>query len=446
MKPIEHIRNSVLLLMLALYLCLNYGFMLVRIPPSHGGGVPVGEVVLLLSLVSINYTRLLYRLSSVIYILPFIVWWIFGISSAIYATGSHGMWALRDATNILESLFILVGFAFAGNFAGIEQLFRWLPKILFAVSVYSLGYLFQGSLQSYSPVIMAGSGQIVSIFFQYINTSMMLLMAASFLMLYYTRSNFVQLLAIPFIVIYTVLLFQSRTVYLQVIALVLLFVIYKRELIGKGAVYFLVGLGGIALLPLSGIQIEGRLGQVASFDFIWRHFAAIWGVASHGLEGSAAGVAQRLDWWLIIYHRLISSPSTFLFGLGFGMPLVDFLYYGGITVREPHNSVISVFARVGLLGGFCFLWMHLQMIRVWRVSYKTCCRLGWGEWQNRLLILMVYFVLIWVFSIGEDALEKPFNAIPYYFFWGVVLRINWHINRHLEQAYQSSSPVRPSGG
>lgn len=446
MKPIEHIRNSVLLLMLALYLCLNYGFMLVRIPPSHGSGVPVGEVVLLLSLISINYTRLLYRLSSVIYILPFIVWWVFGLSSAIYATGSYGMWALRDATNVLESLFILVGFAFAGNFAAIEQLFRWLPRILFIISIYSLGYLFQGSLQSYSPVIMAGSGHIVSIFFQYTNTSIMLLMTASYLMLYYTRNNFVQLIVIPFIVIYTVLLLQSRTVYLQVIALVLLFVIYKRELIGKGAVYFLVGLGGIALLPLSGIQIEGRLGQVASLDFIWRHFAAIWGVASHGLEGSAAGVSQRLDWWLLIYHRLMSGPFSFLFGLGFGMPLVDFHVLGGIAVREPHNSVISVFARLGLLGGVCFLWIHLQMIQVWRASYKACCRLGWQEWQNRLLILMVYLVLIWVFSLGEDALEKPFNAIPYYFFWGVVLRINWHINRHLEQTGQLTFSDRPPAG
>jgi hypothetical protein len=38
----------------------------------------------------------------------------------------------------------------------------------------------------------------------------------------------------------------------------------------------------------------------------------------------------------------------------------------------------------------------------------------------------INFILVWVFAIGEDAFEKPFNAIPYYFFWGIILRFYYH--------------------
>ena len=38
-------------------------------------------------------------------------------------------------------------------------------------------------------------------------------------------------------------------------------------------------------------------------------------------------------------------------------------------------------------------------------------------------ILMVFAISMWVLAIGEDGFEKPYNAVPYYFFWGVMLQI-----------------------
>ena len=61
---------------------LNYGFMQVRIPPTGGGGVPIGELVLLLTLISINYTKLLPKLFSLLFAYPFFVWWGLGIGRA----------------------------------------------------------------------------------------------------------------------------------------------------------------------------------------------------------------------------------------------------------------------------------------------------------------------------------------------------------------------------
>jgi hypothetical protein len=55
------------------------------------------------------------------------------------------------------------------------------------------------------------------------------------------------------------------------------------------------------------------------------------------------------------------------------------------------------------------------------------------EGENRLLILMIFFILVWINAIGEDAFEKPFITIPYYFFWGVVLRMNWYLSKNFPQ-------------
>lgn len=429
-------RNFLLLSTISLYLLLNYGFMQVRIPPIAGGGIPVGELVLLFALATIHYGNLLPRLFSIAFLLPFSIWWVLGLSRALAGVPEYGIWSLRDATHVIESLFLLVGFAFAARPMVLERFFQWLPIILIIACVYAIGYPISGMLQSWSPKLVAGAGHEAPLLFTYTNTSAMLLWAAAYIVIIYKRSDvgakFGWFIAV-FLIGYTIFLFQSRTIYLQLISMFILFLIYRRELIGKGIVGVFVLFGFLLLIPVVGFQIEGRLGQTVSIDFLVNHFLAIGGIESAGVEGSAAGVSQRLGWWFNLYSRWTSDLGTFLFGLGYGFPLVDFVAFGagyaegGQVVREPHNSYISILARIGLLGAVAWVWMHILMLQVWRRAYKACKRMRWREGENRLLILMVFFVLMWVFAIGEDAFEKPFVAIPYYFFWGIVLRIAYQL-------------------
>jgi hypothetical protein len=57
-------------------------------------------------------------------------------------------------------------------------------------------------------------------------------------------------------------------------------------------------------------------------------------------------------------------------------------------------------------------------------SYR---RLHDTKWINRLLIMLGLVVLTLASIIGEDALEKPFNIVPYYCFCGVILRVGFTI-------------------
>ncbi len=433
MMTLVEFRNNLLLIVVGLYLILNDGFMQVRIPPTAGYGIPIGELVLLFSLITIHYDKLLPRISEIINLLPFLIWWSLGISHIFMDVPEYGFWAFRDANHVLESLFLIIGFTFAAHPQMLERFFSWLKKILVVVCIYTLGYPFDETLKSLSPKLIAGAGYEIPLFFNYSETSSSLLIIASYRLIF--SSSHLVLQSITYYFVATFLLgfatfmFQERTIYLQIIAVSLLLLVYRSRSFIRLIIIIMVLFGFMAAMPMLGLHFKGRLREV-SLDFLINHFLAIGGVENEGVEGAAKGVPQRLGWWSDLYERWTSDARTFAFGLGYGFPLINFRQHEGIAVREPHNSYISIMARLGLLGSLAFIWMHLLLLRVWYRTYRACRRMGWQEGENRLLILMIFFILIWISAIGEDAFEKPYCAIPYYFFWGIVLRMNWHFSNH----------------
>ncbi len=425
---VERVRDGVLLATIGLYLLLNYGFMQVRVPPVAGGGVPVGEIALALALLSLNHIAVLSKLRTVALVFPFLLWWTYGLGRAMAGMADHGIWALRDATHVIESAFLVVGFAYAARAEKLDRFFRWLGRLLAAGAVYALSYPMADTLTAYSPTLQSGAGYPVPILFNYTATPILLLMGAAWLMLYRPRTKATVALEI-FLVGYATLLFQERTIYIQIAVLLGFFLIFRRAALGKGVIGLMAIVLAVIALPLTGITVTGRLGEAVSLDFIVNHILAIAGIESEGLQGTARGVSLRMEWWTRLLAKLASSPDSLLLGLGYGIPLTDHRSLTGAVVREPHNSYLSVLGRGGLIAATAFLWMHALMLAAWWRGLRLAVRYGWREGENRYLILMVFFLLVWVFAMGEDALEKPYIAIPYYFFWGVALRMTWHLVR-----------------
>jgi len=394
-----------------------------------GSGIPVGEMALLSSLAIINYSKVLPRLATTVFLAPFALWWTYGIGRAILATPEYGLWALRDATHVIESLFLIVGFVFAASPRAMEQLFRWLPRILLIVCLYALTYPFASALVEISPKLTAVGGYETPLFFNYHTTSGLLLMAAAYLVLFRRKTSLGNILAVlsaAFLVGYSVFVFQQRTVYLQVIVIAVVLVWYRKDVIVKGYYAVLILIAAVMLISFVGLQIEGRMGQVGSVEFLVNHLGASVGIESEGVEGAAGGADLRVEWWKDLYEQWTASLGNFLFGLGYGFPLVEYSIPEAV-VREPHNSYISILARLGLLGGIAFVWMYAVLLRFWGRTYRMCAQMNWREWQHRLLILLVFFVLVMVRGVGEPGFEKPFYAIPYYFFWGVVLQMGYQV-------------------
>jgi hypothetical protein len=425
-------RNYFIMLLVFSYMILNYGIMLARFPPG-GAGIPIGELGLLLVLITIHYPSTLPRLSSITPLTPLVLWWGYVFGRVCYDISEYGMWALRDATNVIESLFIIAGFVFALRPESMDLFFKWLEKLLMVGVLYGLTYPFAEYLQSVSPTIIGGAGHDVPIFFNYTNSSLVLVFCAAYLLLFGRIDRIIKLddkmlfLIAVLLVSFACIVFQARTVYLQIIGVFIIIFIYRKDLIGKGINSIMLCFGIIVFLQISEITIKGRLGQTMSLEFLYNHFLSMAAIENRYVEGAAGGASLRLGWWYSLFARLTDSMNNLFFGLGYGFPLIDFQITGGISAREPHNSYLSILSRSGLIGLSLFCWVHYHLFSVWRNSYLKCQRIKWEVGKNRLLILFIFFIMIWIYAIGEDAFEKPFNAIPYYFFWGIVLRFSYHL-------------------
>lgn len=435
------VRDNLILLLIGFYLVLNYGFMLVRVPPMTGWGVPFAEIFLLVyGIFLVRDCRWLPSFSNNIVIFPFLMWWGLGIFHMLYDLPTYGMWAFRDGTHVIESLFVWVGFVYARTPEAIDRLFTWLRVIVSVGCLYAFTYPFGDIVRSISPHVTNANGVATPILGYYTTSTI--------LMLWESTRRFIAreagTILIPALLIaYSVALFQARTTYLQIIALAGMMLWFYRKAFAKLTLALVSGVLVIAAVSVSGIKIEGRLGEAMTLDFLVRHIEAIGGVESQGLSGAAAGVDQRLGWWDGVYNKATENAENLLLGRGYGFPLISFRVTNDVPVREPHNSLLSIFARAGVLGLIAFACIHVLLFKSWLGAFKLCRQAGYQIGCERLLLFLTYFILIAVYSLGEDAYEKPYNTVPYYFLWGVVLHYRIHLIRALAQPV--SAPV-PSYG
>jgi len=136
MQSVYTTREKILLGTIAGYLLLNQGFTQLRMPPV-GPGIPIGEFVLAVSFLGVSIPKIVVRLNRVLWVLPFLIWWVYGIARALAGVPQYGPWALRDASQVIDSLFLVIGFALATNPAKLDRFFHWFYLVFFVGGVYA---------------------------------------------------------------------------------------------------------------------------------------------------------------------------------------------------------------------------------------------------------------------------------------------------------------------
>jgi O-antigen ligase len=425
--------HKAILWMLGTYLVLNAGFEMVRIPPV-GPGIPVGELVLATCLCLMSSRVLLPLMAKEVWLLPILVWWGLSLIRALVDAKGGGIWAFRDASQAIESLYLIVGFWFASSEANLPYFFRWIRRLLTVGAAYGLLYPLSDKLQNYSPHVSGIGTGATPLFFSMANAPAMMLWCAAWLLIDRPRGTRLGRDVLAGLLIAAAVAFgQSRSTYLQVLMLGAVLFLVKRKAAAKWG--FTLVLGGmiIWIISISGLNLKGREGQQISLDFIAHHFESISGTGGgQEQESAAAGVPLRIGWWKHIIMQLESSPQKMIFGLGYGMPLTTFLGRTAIT-REPHNSYMSVIGRMGISGVVMWILMQCSLYTAWWRSFKLCRRMQWTADQVNLLILLMFGIITLVEAIGEAAMEVPFYAIPYYFFFGVTLRYGKHLKLAAER-------------
>jgi hypothetical protein len=451
-KALERFKASAFLVILAGYLLFNYPFMQLRIPPV-GFGFPLGELLIALVLLTIDLPRVLLRMNATVFLFPFLVWWSWGLGRFVFDTTNQGFWALRDSTQLIESLFLIVGFALAGQPRTVARLVRWLRPIIIISCLYGLLFIYEGEIVAISPTLPGASEQAIPIFAAFATTGTMMLWGASFCMIQPHQSRKARIryaLAAGFLVAFALVVLQARTTYTQLLALVgLMLACRPRALRPLG---FAIPLLFVLLIVITAFdfRVSGRLTTEISLSFFWDHILSSFGIGEGSLAAAAGGVDLRLGWWYRLYDRLTADEVTLIIGLGYGIPLTDFRDTLGVVTREPHNSVISVTARLGLIGIVSWIWMQVELFRAGFHAYHDCRRTGRSEAANFILLCLAFAVLTLASCLGEDTMEKPYNAIPYYALWGFVLRIAYGLRAEASRGHfayrapQAAGASRPS--
>jgi len=421
--------QTVTLITLTGYVVLNYGFENLSVPVGPLRFIPVGELLMgaALTVAILRFRgpqfRDALRDPSIICVLALLALTLIHLALDL---PEYGLYALRDGTSSFEALFLLLGILWAARERNIELLTKWLMFLFIVTMAYSYTFPWREQLQSWS--LISGPFHAVSLLGNYQELAVYLVSGGLFcIWVAPTASKWPRwllgMLAIAQLAGLGIL--QSRTMYVG-IALILMLLFFLRET--KRASQFLSilasGLGAlvltIVLLTAVGWKVRGRLGPV-DLSSLRNEVRSIWpsSVESHDLGHEA----DRRAWYGEVWNKLRSSPSHLLLGVGYGQPLIDFLSETGQPIRQPHNSSLNVFGRLGLLGlSIWLLFVSGVLKRLWN-GVREARKRGAVSCPLRLWLL-AFSVLGLLDSMVQPYFEFSHSAVPFYFLVGVALGIN----------------------
>ena len=188
----------------------------------------------------------------------------------------------------------------------------------------------------------------------------------------------------------------------------------------------MVGMAGIGLAAALLVAVAGR--QPWTETSVYRLYESVRSVTdvkganfyqSAELNDKPDNNQFRLTWWVTITRETLER-SPWL-GLGFGYDLADRfvpIYYGedpeDFTARSPHNFLLTVFGRMGLLGlAIMVLFLVALAARTWRAGREAARSADDGE--NFSLWLAAWCIFISA-CVGV-VLEGPMGAVA---FWTVL--------------------------
>ncbi len=408
-------------------LLFNYGFQMIRVPPS-GIGLPLAEIMLAFVLLKANVAVMFRKLRTIFNVEVFVIYFIYFSIRVFFGYLDNGISAVRDGLPVFESMYIFVGFHLARNAQTNNIIKKYMVYTSILICLYILLYPFANDLKSFIPHLTSYQGIPVPIFFNYTNTTLVALMAAAWsIEQYYSDGYRRRYIIFSVMLILAILIFlPSRTLFLMIIVFGLLIGIRgSMNSLLKVIPFIFTGVVFFILVIKSDINIQGKFGDSLSIDSYVQLFTEILFDSEEG--NISSGIGGRIVWWESVIHRTTDSLVGLLFGLGYGVPLIDFRGFQGVVVSEPHNTLVSVFGRAGLIGLGLFILVQVQILKIVYFAFK---RASDSTIHKNNMILPITMLLLGTLtnSLGESPFVMPFYAVPYYFFAGCLMRYNYNTN------------------
>lgn len=233
------LNNCRLYLFFALFFCLvvfGYGFALIRIE----GFLPITETVLIVLLLTMSWLKAGgFFVKNLKLLWPLWLWWILGFVHVLFDLPAHGIWALRDGSQLIESLFLIVAIFMAAMPHFLSK-FKWLLVLTALAMFISMIVLFCPKCMLLAPYINQfaetshGVHASVNLFFSWQTTAKWGFFLATVLLVFFSTRNIKFGWKVVLFVIATymfwvsIFIFQQRSVYLEAILLLVWVGIYAR--------------------------------------------------------------------------------------------------------------------------------------------------------------------------------------------------------------------------
>lgn len=184
-----------------------------------------------------------------------------------------------------------------------------------------------------------------------------------------------------------------------------------------------LGLGGLfaCVVILFSAQLRNQSWQDTPLLEFYERVVSVFDPSGQGSYQGALTESKgdnnlfRTVWWSVVYRETIDTNP--LFGLGFGHDIAaSFLreYYANapddFSARSPHSIIVTIFARMGFVGGIAFLSViGVFFIRTWRFRFGdpdvfTAACSAW---------------VIFASACFGVVLEGPMGAIPFWILLGL---------------------------
>lgn len=400
------------------------GFMLLRIPPV-GFGVPINQITLVAAFLLLAFsTSGLNGLTSTAVFWILYNLWVLAAVQIVIGIDRHGAWAIRDAANIIESTFFIIGFWLACDPGFRWVLHRWISSTLIFATIYILTYPAKDYLAQFSPTMSGISGYTLPFFFHFGNPASIGVTSIFYLLVMRGMPTVYRLTLATAMVTCLLVFVQARIAYLQLVYMIVLLLLFDRrsvtDLLKVGLIAFVL----MTLFIISGIQLPGRLGQSFNYQFMLSHIQAIWGGGGAETKDAADGVGLRLEWWTEIFQNQLRNLPTWLFGQGYGIALTTFRGEADDLVREPHNSYVSIYARLGFVGITLFAaYIGCVMLATLRLVQDARALRDHPLFTLGLTALCFFGVHL-IYAMGEGGFEISFISVPFQVLAGMIYAIS----------------------
>jgi O-Antigen ligase len=414
------------LLALTAYIILNYGFDNFAIG-AGGFHLPLGELLVFLALALVIWREQRGFLSSMLrdpIVACLFALLLLSCAHLLIDVPRYGLYAVRDSSLFFEAVILLAGVVWAGNARKTVLWVRWMFFVIVVNLIYTYTFPWNEKIQAWSPTF--GVFHAVPLFGNYEQNGVFLVAGILFCIWFgpalvpWPRWVF---WALAVAQLGGLAILQLRSMYVGIlVVLLLLFLLGETKKFAGFACALAWGVGGVLTLLLAvtalGIKLQGRMGPV-DLSFIEEHAETVLSLGDSNTRMSHD--VDRGAWYGEVWDRVRSSPSNMAVGEGFGQVLINFENDKGIPVRQPHNTSLTVLARLGFLG--LSIWVVFLVLMTTRYVQFIRGRSASAGISSLVLWLFLYSVLAFMLTSVQPEFEFSHGAIPFFFFQGLAIGI-----------------------